>query len=122
MPGVWLATRYAAQNQTLSGVWLRSMTVPTRRPAWRRHARHSRTPGRVTMRKGSAIRPQCGQRRRGAEIITALDWEELDKSYRDSHRESGFGAKALTETPTMPWRFFPTSASLGKSITEYWHA
>src|SRR5271166_1065593 len=28
------------------------MTVPTRRPAWRRHARHSRTPGRVTMRKG----------------------------------------------------------------------
>src|SRR5208337_4968076 len=37
------------------------MTVPTRRPAWRRHARHSRTPGRVTMRKGSAIRPQCGQ-------------------------------------------------------------
>src|SRR5271167_753130 len=32
------------------------MTVPTRRPAWRRHARHSRTPGRVTMRKGSAIR------------------------------------------------------------------
>src|SRR5271165_2239569 len=37
------------------------MTVPTRRPAWRRHARHSRTPGRVTMRKGSAIWPQCGQ-------------------------------------------------------------
>ena len=32
MPGVWLATRQAAQNHVDNGVWLRSMTVPAVSP------------------------------------------------------------------------------------------
>ncbi len=43
----------AAQNQTLSGVWLRSITVPTVNPVLRRQWRHRKTPGRFSKRNGS---------------------------------------------------------------------
>src|ERR1700752_1546361 len=52
MPGVWLETRYAAQNQTLSGVCERSITVPTVRPVFFRQLRQRRTPGRFAKHAG----------------------------------------------------------------------
>jgi hypothetical protein len=48
----------------LSGVWLRSITVPTVRPVFFRQDRHLRTPGRFLKRKWSPTTPQCGQEKR----------------------------------------------------------
>ena len=49
-PGVMLATRYAPQNHVVSGVRVRSMTVPAVKAVSCRHARQRRTPGRAVKR------------------------------------------------------------------------
>ena len=51
----------SGQNQTFSGVWLRSITVPTVSPVFWRHLRQRRTPGRFSKWNGSPAVPQCGQ-------------------------------------------------------------
>ena len=43
--GRLIGDQISAQNQTFSGVWLRSITVPTVSPVFWRHLRQRRTPG-----------------------------------------------------------------------------
>ena len=60
MPGVWLATKYAAQNQTESGVCVRSITVPAVRRVSRRHFRQQKNSGASGVSIGFATRFAVG--------------------------------------------------------------
>lgn len=57
--GCLAATKYPAQNQTGSGVCVRSMTVPAVRLVSQRHFRQRSTPGRVETYRSSPGVPQC---------------------------------------------------------------
>jgi len=49
------------EHHTLSGVWVRSMTVPAVSPVSQRHFRQRETPGRLVKRNGAPAVWQWGQ-------------------------------------------------------------